>query len=232
MMRRLTAGRASGAAMGVAVGAAAMTTMLVAAPATAGSTATVNVVHGIPGVAVKVCLDGKPVVDNFRFGNKIVGATLPATTHKVRVVAAGKPCRSHAILASRYTLTKGRNYTLVANLDASGSPNLKAFVNNVRPTAAGKARLTVRHAANAPAVNVWADGAKVIGGTRFTWGKGATLGVPAGTYKVKVTLPGSRHPVIGPVSKELAGGRAYQVYAVGAPGHFRLITVKTPVGTR
>lgn len=217
--------------VGVAVAAAGLAAGLIAAPATAAGTAKVNVVHGIPGVAVKVCVDGKGVVDNFRYGRSIVGATLPAMTHTVRLVAAGKSCRAAAILRSAYTLTAGRNYTIVANLNAGGTPNLKGFVNNVRPTAAGKARLSVRHTAKAPAVNVWAGPAKLIGGTQFTWGKGATLGVPAGTYPVKVTLPGSTKAVIGPASKTLAAGRAYQVYAVGSPGHYRFVTINIPVGT-
>jgi hypothetical protein len=232
MSRLGSVARSARAAVGVTVGAAGLTSMFVAGPAHAEGTATVNVVHGIPGVAVKVCVDGKPVVDNFRYGDKIVGARLPAAPHRVRVVAAGKPCQSSAILKSRYTLAQGGNYTIVANLNASGTPNLKAFVNNVKPTAPGKARLTVRHTAQAPAVNVWAGRTKIIGGTKFTWGKSATLAVPGATYQVKVTLPGSRQPVIGPTSKRVAAGRAYQVYAVGAPGHYRLITVKTRVGTR
>ena len=47
-------------------------------------------------------------------------------------------------------------------------PNLKAFVNNVKPTAAGKARLAVRHTAQAPAVNVWGGSSKLVSGTSFT----------------------------------------------------------------
>jgi hypothetical protein len=232
MSRVVRRGRPGRAVLGIALGVAGLTTTLVAGPANAAGTATVNVVHGIPGVAVKVCVDGKSVVDNFRYGDKIVGARLPAVTHGVRLVAAGMPCHSTAILQSRYTLAKGGNYTIVANVSDSGTPNLKAFVNNVKATAAGSARLTVRHTAEAPAVNVWADGTKIIGGTKFTWGKSRTLAVPHGTYKVKVTLPGARQPVIGPTSKRVAAGRAYQVYAVGVPGHYRLITVKTRVGTR
>ena len=65
---------------------------------------------------------------------------------------------------------------------------------------------------------------------RFTWGKGRSIAVPAGTYRVKVTLPGSRKAVIGPVTTSLAAGKAYQAYAVGSPGHYRLITLKIPVG--
>jgi hypothetical protein len=181
---------------------------------------------------VKVCVDGKAVVDHFRYGSTIVGAALPATTHRVRVVAAGKACRSSAIVKSAYTLAAGRNYTIVANLNAHGSPNLKAFVNNVRPTAHGKARVTVRHTADAPAVNVWAGRTKIIGGTHFTWGRSATLAVPAGRYVVRVSLPKSTKAVIGPARASLAAGRAYQVYAVGLAGHYRLITIKIPVGTR
>jgi len=190
------------------------------------------VVHGIPGVAVKVCVDGKPAVDHFRYGNTITGAKLAATTHQVRLVAAGKACAAPAILSSTYTLKAGRDYTIVANRNAGGTPNLKAFVNNVKPTAAGKARLVVRHTAQAPAVNVWAGSTRLIGGTSFTWGKSAAFAVPAGTYSAKGTLSGSHKPVVGPAPLTLRQGRAYQVYAVGTPANYRLVTVKVPVGTR
>ncbi len=207
--------------------------MLAAAPAGAtGGTATVNVVHGIPGVAVNVCVDGHSVADNFRYGNKIVGAQLPAGAHGVKLVAAGAPCTSSAILSKDYTLADGVNYTIVANLNASGTANLLAFGNNVRKVDAGMARLTVRHTAEAPAVNVWANGSKLIGGTSFTWSKSRKFDVPAGCYRVKVTLPGSGKAVIGPVTLRLSAGKAYQVYAVGSAGHFRLVAVATPVGTR
>jgi len=216
---------------GGVVAAAGVTATLAATPATAVGTARVNVVHGIPGVAVKVCVDGKAAADGFRYGDTITGARVAATTHKVGLVPAGKACTAPAVLKSTYTLRAGRNYTVVANLDAGGTPNLKAFVNNVKPTAAGQARLAVRHTAQAPAVNVWAGPSKLVGGASFTWGKSAEFAVPAGKYAAKVTLPGSRKPVIGPDSLTLRQGRAYQAYAVGSPGHYRLVTVKVPVGT-
>ena len=202
-----------------------------AVPAAAAGTAKVNVVHGIPGAVVRICVDGSSVADNVKYGAKIVGATLPAGTHRVRVVAAGKACTTSPVLKAAYSLAAGKNYTIVANLDAAGKANLKAFTNNVSRTAAGKARLTVRHTANAPAVNVWAGSTRLISGSSFTWGKSATLGVPANTYQVKVTLPGSSKPVIGPKSLTLKAGKAYQVYAVGSAGHYRLVTVPITVGT-
>jgi hypothetical protein len=227
---RTTAPRAR--LVGGAAAAIGLTSVLVAGPAQATGTATVNVVHGIPGVTVKVCVDGRSVADDVRFGAKIVGAKLSAGSHNVRVVAAGQPCRSTAILHAAYPLRAGRNYTIVANLDPAGAPNLKAFRNPVRPTRAGHARLTVRHTAQAPAVNVWAGCTRLIGGTSFRWGSSRTFGVPAGHYRVRVTLPGSWVAVIGPATKHLHAGRAYQVYAVGSPGHYRLVTVAVPVGTR
>jgi hypothetical protein len=201
------------------------------APALAAGKATVNIVHGIPGVPVAVCVDGAKVADDFRFGQKIVGAKLPAGNRRVKIVGAGSACSADAVLQNGYTLEAGRNYTLVANVDDAGTANLLAFANKTRPTRPGYARLTVRHTAQAPAVNVWANGSKLIGGTSFTWSEQRTLGVPADTYRTKVTLPGSKKAVIGPADLTLRAGRAYQVYAVGTPDHYRLVVLKVAVGT-
>jgi hypothetical protein len=219
------------------IGAAAIGALVVpatgaaAAPAGTGK-ATVNVVHGVPGLAVKICVDGAKVVDNFRYGSTIVGAGLPAGRHTVKVLAAGKACAAPAVLKQTYDLAARTNYTLVANLNAAGKPNLKAFGNDVSKTRHGNARLTVRHTAQAAAVNVWANGTKLISGRSFTSGASATLGVPAGTYHAKVTLPNSGKPVIGPATVRLHAGNAYQVYAVGSPGHYRLVSIGVPVGMR
>lgn len=206
---------------------------LAAAPASATARpASVNIVHGIPGVPVKVCVNGAAALDDFRYGDKAVGVSLPADTYRVRVVGAGKACTAPAVLKERFTLESGKNYTVVAALRPSETPALPAFVNKVRPTDAGTARLTVRHTAAAPAVNVWAGKTRIIGGKRFTWGDERTFAVPADTYRVKVTLPGSRTPVIGPRELTLRAGRAYQVHAVGAGERYRLVVVKVGVGTR
>jgi len=211
--------------------AIAVTATMFAAPASAGPNARVNVVHGIPGVPVNVCVNGGTLAEDFRFGNKIVGAALAPGEYRVKLVAAGKPCSAPAILRSTYTLAAGTNVTIVAALNASGTPKLKAFANGVKKLATGQARLTVRHTAQAPAVNVWANGSPLIDGTDFTWGANATVTLPKGDYRTKVTLPGRTAPVIGPATLTLAQGRAYQVYAVGSAGSYRLVVVKVNVGT-
>jgi len=168
--------------------AIAVTATMFAAPASAGPNARVNVVHGIPGVPVNVCVNGGTLAEDFRFGNKIVGAALAPGEYRVKLVAAGKPCSAPAILRSTYTLAAGTNVTIVAALNASGTPKLKAFANGVKKLATGQARLTVRHTAQAPAVNVWANGSPLIDGTDFTWGANATVTV-CHTGTPKADLP-------------------------------------------
>jgi hypothetical protein len=230
--------RRTGLRLGMATAATAVMALAVPHGASAvevaersTGTAMVNVVHGIPGVAVKVCVDGRPAVRGFRYGEKVAGAALPAGHHRVRVVPTGRACSAPALLKERYDLDAGRSYTLVAALRPSGSPALEAFNDRVGATEPGTARLTVRHTAQAPAVNVWASGTRLIRGDDFTWGDSKTLAVPADTYRVKVTLPGKQAPVIGPQRLTLKAGKAYQVHAVGEPGHYRLVILRTPVGT-
>ena len=103
-------------------------------------------------------------------------------------MAAADTCDDAAILeANDVALKAGKNYTAVANLNADGDPNIKLFTNKVAPVKAGKARLTVRHTAAAPAVNVWANGSVLIGGTDYVWGDSATVDRAEGL------LPGEGH---------------------------------------
>lgn len=223
--RMLTLGVASLAALAVLV------TGTVSASARSAK-ATINVVHGIPGLDVDVCVEGAKAIRNFNPGEVVAGVKLPPGTYHLGVVAHGTPC-SAEVLAADATVTGGRNYTVVANLNASGDPNLKIFTSNVSKVDEGTVRLQLRHTAAAPAVNVWADGARLNAGNRFTWGERRVRIVPDGAYRVKVTLPDSTRPVIGPVQLHLQAGYAYQVYAWGSAGTgYDLAVVPVHVGQR
>jgi hypothetical protein len=217
----------------IGAGATALT-VLAANPASATATAELNVVHGIPGVTVNVCVDGANAIPNFAPGKAVKNVSLPSGSHMFKIVPeSDATCSTAGILAATAYLAAGKNYTAVASLDASGTPQLPLFTNNVSETAEGTARLTVRHTAEAPAVNVWANGTKIVGGAGFTWGKGATVCVPMGIYAAWVSLPGQFEPVIDPAVLELKAGNAYQVYAWGdATDGYALAVIRLYVGTK
>ena len=104
--------------------------------------------------------------------------------------------------------------TVTANLDAEGNPALNVYVNDISEVAAGDARLTVRHIAAAPAVDVRADGTALING--LVNPDEAIADVPAGTYSADVVLAGTDTVVLGPADLDLAEGTNTIVYAWGS----------------
>ncbi|HEY7668266.1 MAG TPA: DUF4397 domain-containing protein [Actinomycetota bacterium] len=212
--------------------AAALAVATLGVGTAAAADATLNVVHGIPGVDVNVCVNGSAAIEDFNPGEVVSGVALPSGSYDVKVVAADDGCDGDAILqANAIVLASGGNYTAVANLEADGTPTLSFFKNNVKPVAKGNARLTVRHTAAAPEVDVWANGSVLL--QDVPNGASATLAVPKGVYAAWVSLPGDYQPVIGPEVLKLKGGSAYQVYAWGSgSAGYGLAVVAIPVGTK
>jgi hypothetical protein len=193
---------------------------------------TLNVVHGIPGVVVDVCVNGAKAITDFEPGDVVSGVRLPEGRYRLKVTPAGEPC-SAAILRTTAELEGGqsRDYTAVANLDDEGTPNLLLFKNPTRATDAGEVRLVIRHTAAAPAVTVWADGSKLNRGLGFEWSESRRFEVPAGSFEVAVSLAGRSNPVIGPANLTLRAGFSYQVYAWGnGDAGYRLAVMPLQVG--
>ena len=172
-------------------GAFALAAALTAGPATAVAqeTGSVYVVHGIPDTPVDVYVDGKRAIDDFKPISEQGPVDLPAGSHDVALFPAdaadnsGKP-----VLSAKAQVPAGGNVTLVAYLDAGGSPKITPFVNDVSTVPAGQARLVVRHTAAAPAVDVLAGGKAVVEG--LTNGEQKALEVPAGTCRRPSPRPG------------------------------------------
>ncbi len=223
--------------IGLAVALATTMALFGAAPAqaTGGSAKfTLNVVHGIPGVTVDVCVNGAKAITDFEPGDVVSGVKLPGGEYRLKVTPAGEPC-SAAILSAVADLAGGRNrnYTVVANLDDHGTPNLALFRNNTRKTEAGEARVVVRHTADAPAVNVWANGSPLNRGRQFVWGTQRRFDVPEGDYNVFVSLARQSAPVIGPADLSLMAGYSYQVYAWGnGTAGYNLALIPLEVGEK
>ena len=185
------------------------------APAHAASTATVSVLHAIPGQTVDVYANGKALLTDFKPGTLTPPQQLPAGIYDLKVTAPGAGANGKAIVvANGVQVPAGANVTVVAHLTASGKPVLTPYVNDVSSVPAGMARLTVRHDAAAPAVDVRAGGKPVF--TGLTNPKEAMANVPAGSVSADVVLAGTSTVVIGPAPLNLAEGTNTIVYAWGS----------------
>ena len=126
-------------------------------------------------------LNGAEAISGFNPGEVVIGVSLPAGSYDVKIVGTGDDCDDAAILqAADLELASGESVTAIAYLSAEGAPTLGLFTNNVRALPKATARLQVRHAAEAPEVNVWANGAPLV--TGLANGETATSRVPKGIY--------------------------------------------------
>jgi hypothetical protein len=108
----------------------------------------------------------------------------------------------------------GANVTVVAHLSEAGKPVLTPFVNDTSKIDAGKARITVRHTAAAPAVDVRANG--TVAFKNLTNPNEAKADLPAGTISADVVLAGTDTVAIGPADLDLKEGSNTIVYAWGS----------------
>jgi hypothetical protein len=187
------------------------------APASASQAeATVSVLHAVPDLTVDVYANGEELIPDFEPGTLTDPLQLPAGTYDLQVFADGdNPDNADpAIEAQGVEVPAGANATVVAHLDADGNPVLTPFVNDVSATAAGEARLVVRHTAAAPPVDVRADGEVLF--PDLANPDEASGDVPAGSYSADVTLAGEDAAVLGPADVQLSEGTATIVYAWGS----------------
>jgi hypothetical protein len=217
-------GRAAGA-VGVA-GAL----VLVATPASAEDMATVSILHAVPDTPVDVYANGEELLPDFQPGTLTDPLELPAGTYDLAVYPAGADPETTdpAISADGVQVPAGANATVVAHLGEDGTPVLTPFVNDVSPVPAGQARVTVRHTAAAPAVDIRAGGTVVAPGLANP--DEASLTVPAGTVSADVVLAGTDTVAIGPADLELAEGANTIVYAWGSEDAGFQLAVQTITG--
>ncbi|MEO7060798.1 MAG: DUF4397 domain-containing protein [Lapillicoccus sp.] len=203
--------------------------MGLAAPAHAAGEASVSILHAVPGATVDVYANGKALLTDFKPGTLTDPVMLPAGSYDLKVTAAGAGATGAAVTEATATVTAGANITVVAHLGADGKPVLTPYVNDTSAVPAGQARLTVRHDAAAPAVDVRANGTAALKG--LVNPKEATAVVPAGTIKADVVLAGTSTVVIGPTDLPLKEGANTIVYAWGSAADKNLaLAVQTITG--
>ncbi|GGI47897.1 hypothetical protein BCL57_002610 [Agromyces flavus] len=198
------------------LGAGALVALGAVAPANAAEDAAMlSVLHGVPDLTVDVYVDDELTLDDFAPGDLAGPLELPAGTYSVAITASDAADASDpAIGPVDLTLEAGGNYTAVAHLDVEGNPTATLFTNDVSEIPAGQGRLTVRHVAAAPAVDVLAGGEAVVSGLENP--REATLDLPAGTVSASIAAAGTTEPVLGPADVEVAEGTLTIAYAWGS----------------
>lgn len=177
----------------------------------------VYVVHGIPNTPVDVYAGGNLAIPGFQPLTTAGPLAIPAGDLEVQVFAAiADPPATAATRADAAVITQtlavpsGANLSVVANVEG-GTPNLQAFVNDLSPVAEGSSRVTVRHTANAPTVDIAVDGTVAI--PALAMGAEASAILPAGTYDFAVQVEGTT--VLDLAGTEIPAGKNVIVYAVG-----------------
>jgi len=191
---------------------------------------TVTVVHGVPDLAVDVYVNGDLTLSDFEYGTVTDPLTLPAGDYDIAIRAAGADAASDPVLAQAVTLPAGANATIEANLDAAGAPVISVWVNGISAIDAGNGRVTVRHTAAAPNVDILANDGALF--SDVSNGAEGVADVPAGDYNVKVTAAGDATTVVTEVAAlTIPEGTNVIVYAIGdlEGGSFQL-AVQTIAG--
>ncbi len=205
--------------------------VLVAVPAGAQTNSDVFVLHGIPGVTVDVYVNGALTLDSFVPEDIAGPLSLPAGDYDIDIfaeaptAAATASARSDAaVIDVTAAVPGGESVSVIAHLDAGGTPSLTAFVNDLSDTDRNEGRITIRHTAQAPAVDIIAGGAAVAPFTNLTNGNEAVADLPVGDYPTGIAAAGTTAELV-PAPVTATAGTNLVVYAIGSLGTtFTLIT--------
>lgn len=191
---------------------------LAATPALA---ADVIVVHGIPGVNVDVYasaagapIPGTPTIPNFQ-PKRTVRVSAGPGTFDIRIYAAGaNPATATPVISALgVALPATGEFSVVAHLDGAGNPTATIYRNDASPVPAGWARVSVRHTAQAPAVQVAAGGVPKLALSNPYFGD---LEVPATTIPLQLQVPFVGTGLTPVVPLSFVSGTRYFVYAIGS----------------
>jgi hypothetical protein len=197
--------------------------LTLAASSTAAEAASrIFIIHGIPGVPVDVYagLAGSPIpatptIPSFQ-PKAIVDLQAGPATVDIRIFAAGANPQTAApvIAVLGAAIPDGVELSILAHLDVNGAPTATIYQNDDSRPAAGMARVSVRHAAQAPAVQLAAGGVPKLALTNPYFGD---LEVPAGTpIPLQIQVPFAGTPLTPTAPLSFNAGTRYFVYAIGS----------------
>lgn len=186
-------------------------------------TARLQVAHLAPfapgaGTAVNIALNGSTALSDVSYGESTAYIELPAGSYLVEIFPVGS---GTAAISANVNLDAGVDYTAIAVGNGAQQPlGLLALVDEPTAPPAGDIRLRLGHLAP------FASGAAVLADVRLEDGtpvvEGVTfgdvtgyLGLPGGSYDLRVTAPGDSATLINPLPVDLPGGTVIRVFAAG-----------------
>ncbi len=177
--------------------------------------ATLWVVHGVPGATVEVCVNGASAKEDFAYRQKF-STLMPPGDYTFALYANGANCTGTPITADfTRTVAMNGNYTIVAAVSAqTGKVRFHWFSNDLANTQRGKFRLSIRHVAVAPAVNVFMNKTRMTV-PALAQGASKTVQLPWGDYVTRVKVAGTSNTILGPGTRSFESRTAVQLYIIG-----------------
>jgi hypothetical protein len=185
----------------------------------------VTVIHGISGLPqpVDVYANG-----NFLFSFDFKGVKGPLSldpgAYHLEVKLGGQ-----VVLSGTANVEAGKDYTVVAHFTHTGAApgiQLSVFENTTTPICNGQSRLTVRHLADAPAVDAvvspwWTSRLRILGLPNLASEEGGNpqggaVDLLAWYYRVHLYVAGTTTSAYKSGKLKLDAGKSYIAYAIGS----------------
>ena len=177
------------------------------------ATATVTVLHALPGFTADVYVNGELTLSGFEPETATDPLELPPGRYVIEIRDVGADPTSEPALAGSVKLRTGQNLSIIAGLSVAGEPELNVFKNPLSPVPPGRSRLIVRNVADVPSIDVLLDGDRVFRSVGH--GDEQTSDLKAGgPFELEATT--SPEVVIGPEDLQLDEGTVAIVFAVGS----------------
>lgn len=173
----------------------------VAAPNERAANSTVSILHAIPD------LESSDSIDVYADSNLIAEALSPGDLATTRIkpgkyditVVEHDASPSNAISIVDVQNVRFRpdaNHTVALHLSPTMGSTATVFTNNTRTEGRDMGRLTVRHIAQAPMVDIRSRGSVLLDGVRP--GTEQDIGLRSGEYRVRIARADTRRAVVPP----------------------------------
>ena len=176
------------------------------------ATATVTVLHALPGFTADVYVNGELTLSGFEPETATDPLELPPGRYAIEIRDVGADPTSEPALAGSVRLRTGQNLSIIAGLSVAGEPELNVFKNPLSTVPPGRTRLIVRNVADVPSIGVLLDGDRVFRAVGH--GDEQTKDLKAGAFELEATA--ATEVAIGPEDLRLEEGTVAIVFAVGS----------------